>query len=281
MASCGLPKSFQKNYEVDLCADDCDEEDHDDCESEEESDQRHSRRKKCNVEAAIVKVAERTSPVCICGKELEKIQCPLAYKGKSVICDGCGKNIKCKDEFVYHCKDAKNNWKHKKGYDLCIECGDKQLEFDEFRGMLKDDKDYVLQRDDRYPIRCTLQYYKATSNGAINKEIMDDIVKQLEASQKQADFMGSLVTEYNKNRPNEWIESKEDDKPSVVVDEYKKIKEFLQENGGKFWKEYIKRFEKEEVKDTDLQVLEESDLRVLIPAIGPRRRFKRWILQSK
>merc|ERR1712228_885890 len=233
-----------------------------------------------NDEAAIVKVSERTKTVCICGQDLQKYQVQFAYSGKGVKCNECNKLINDKQALIYHCKDAKN-WKHSNGYDLCIECGEKQLKFDELCGILADDSDYVLERNEDYPIRCTLQYYKATSNGAINKEIMDDIVKQLEASQKQADFMGSLVTEYNKNRPNEWVESKEDNEPSVVVDEYKKIKEFLQENGGKFWKEYIKRFEKEEVKDADLQVLEEADLAHLIPAIGPRRRFKRWILQNE
>merc|ERR1711933_471343 len=178
------------------------------------------------------------------------------------------------------------NWKHSNGYDLCIECGDKQLQFDEFRGLLKDDKDYVLERNEDYPIRCTLQYYKATSNGVVNKEIMDGIVKQLEASQKQADFMGSLVTEYNPNRPNEWIEQKEDElkmdvMPTNVatkpVDEFQKIREFLEKNGGKDWKEYLKKFKEEEVKDSDLKILDADDLKILIGKIGPRKRMKVWI----
>merc|ERR1712176_1518663 len=163
------------------------------------------------------------------GKELQKFQVQFAYSGGAIECDECGKSIKDKEKMIYHCVDAKN-YKHKHGYDLCIECGDKQLQFDEFRNLLSDDKDWKLERDERYPIRCTLQYYKATSNGAVNKEIMDDIVKQLEASQKQADFMGSLVTEYNPNRPNEWInnnkdENKDDDVMVIDVnnvnDEYK------------------------------------------------------------
>merc|ERR1712157_489503 len=116
----------------------------------------------------------------------------------------------------------------------CIECGDKQLRFDELRGLLDSVKDYKLERNEEYPVRVTLQYYKATDNGAVNKEIMDDIVKQLEASQKQADFMGSLVTEYNPNRPNEWVnnekdENKDDDVSIKDVsndDEYKQIRKF-------------------------------------------------------
>merc|ERR1719273_2375457 len=228
-----------------------------------------------NVEAAIVKVAERTKPVCICGKELEKLQCQFAYNGGGINCDECGKSIQGKEDLVYHCKDAKNNWKHKNGYDLCIECGDKQLEFDEFRGILKDDKEYVLERNEDYPIRCTLQYYKATSNGVVDKVIMDDIVKQLEASQKQADFMGSLVTEYNPNRPSEWVNN---EKVKEDADEYKKIRAFLKENGGKQWMEFVKNFEEQEVKDSDLKDLKnlnDAEWKELIPKIGPRNRFKK------
>merc|ERR1712048_705740 len=126
---------------------------------------------------------------------------------------------------VYHCPNKEKSWIHPEGFDLCIECGDKQLRFDELRGILKTVKDYKLERNEDYPVRVTLQYYKATDNGAVNKEIMDDIVKQLEASQKQADFMGSLVTEYDPNRPTEWVdkpqdEVKEDDSKVDGDDDY-------------------------------------------------------------
>jgi len=234
---------------------------------------------KPDVEAAIVKVSERTKPICLCGKELQKFQVQYAYKnGGAVECDECGKTMKGKEDMVYHCVDAKN-YRHKNGYDLCLECGDKQLQFDEFRGLLKDDKDYKLERNEDYPIRCTLQYYKATSNGVVNKEIMDDIVAQLETSQKQADFMGSLVTEYNPNRPSEWVNNnnKEVEEVKEDADEYKKIRAFLKENGGKQWMEFVKKFEEEEVKDSDLLSLNDNDLKDLIPKIGPRNRFKKWI----
>merc|ERR1712129_339623 len=89
-------------------------------------------------------------------------------------------------------------------------------------------------------------------------------------SQKQSDFMGSLVTEYNPKRPSEWV--KQD-----VVDEYKKIRTFLQEHGGKQWMEFVKRFEEEEVKDSDLLNLSDDDLKDLIFLIGPRNRFKKWV----
>jgi len=240
-----------------------------------------SKSAKPDVEAAIVKVSERTKPMCSCGKELQKFQVQYAYKnGCSVECDGCKKSIKGKEEMVYHCVDAKN-WQHKSGYDLCLECGDKQLQFDEFRGLLKDKKDWKLERNEDYPIRCTLQYYKATSNGEVNKEIMDDIVAQLETSQKQADFMGSLVTEYNPNRPSEWVNNEE---VKEDADEYKKIRAFLKENGGKQWMEFVKNFEEQEVKDSDLKDLKnlnDAEWKELIPKIGPRNRFKKWAENQK
>jgi len=146
-------------------------------------------------------------------------------------------------------------------------------------------KDYKLKRDEQYPVRVTLQYYKATDNGAVNKEIMDDIVKQLEASQKQADFMGSLVTEYDPKRPTEWIDKPQDE---VKVDEatvddgygYTKIRAALAKHCGKDWKIYLQNFENEEVMDSDLKNLTEEDLKDLITKMGPRKRFaslKLWI----
>eukprot|EP00483_Globobulimina_turgida_P005985 UN05995 len=147
---------------------------------------------KSNVEAAIVKISERTKPVCVCGKELKKFQLRFAYNGNnSIQCDKCGISVDGAEEVIYHCVENKN-YKHPNGYDLCMQCGEKQLKFDELRGMLDDEKDYMLERDETYPIRVTLQYYKATDNGVVSQEIMDDIVKQLECSQKQADFIGSF-----------------------------------------------------------------------------------------
>merc|ERR1711994_236107 len=122
---------------------------------------------------------------------------------------------------------------------------------------------------------------------AVNKEIMDDIVKQLEASQKQADFMGSLVTEYDPNRPTEWIdkgqdEEKEDDSKVEKQDEdlYKLIRDALEKHCGSDWKIFLQNFENEEVTDSDLKDLTEDDLTQLITKMGPRKRFERWMKEE-
>ena len=231
---------------------------------------------KPNVEAAMVSVAERTQPVYR-GKELQKVQVQSVTNSGTVRCVAieCRKEI-TSEEWVYHC--AFDNGRI---YNLCIECGDKQLLFDELRGLLDEDKHYKLERNEDYPVRVTLQYYKATDNGAVNKEIMDDIVRQIEASQKQADFMGSLVNEYDPNRPTEWYGKPkgDDSKEEVIVngdDPFSETAAALQEFCSNQWMDILQKFQDEDVKDSDLKFLEDNDLQELIPKIGPRNRFKCW-----
>ncbi len=52
---------------------------------------------------------------------------------------------------------------------------------------------YKLERDVRFPIRLTLQFYKATSNGVVTDSDLDGLQKTIEAVYKDADFVGSLV----------------------------------------------------------------------------------------
>jgi hypothetical protein len=59
-----------------------------------------------------------------------------------------------------------------------------------------------LERDTRFPVRVTLQYYKATSNGTVNEEVLSEISEQIAQAQKNASCWGSLVVE-NSNRPTE------------------------------------------------------------------------------
>jgi len=245
-----------------------------------------------NVEAAMVSVSERTKPVCRCGKELEKYQVRFAYGGDvKVSCDRCGKEMDGDESIVFHCPDGKTPWQHRNGYDLCVECGDEQLAFDELRGLMDEDSDYALERNQEYPVRVTLQYYKATDNGAVDKEIMDDVVKQLEASQKQSDFMGSLVTEYDPQRPTEWTANPKQDEAKGDGDgdgdgdggdgDYGAIRAALEEHGGKDWKTFFQNFQDEEVTDADLEGISADDLKELIPRMGPRNRFKKWMEERK
>ena len=67
-------------------------------------------------------------------------------------CDGCSKTIKKENqEMVWHCTSTVGaKIYHSQGYDLCLECGNKQLQFKEFD---------TIERDSRFPVRVTLQVY--------------------------------------------------------------------------------------------------------------------------
>jgi hypothetical protein len=60
-----------------------------------------------------------------------------------------------------------------------------------------------IERDDRYPVRVTVQFYKATSNGVVSKQDMAALAEQIGKVYQQADYVGSLVTEAETGRPTE------------------------------------------------------------------------------
>jgi len=61
-----------------------------------------------------------------------------------------------------------------------------------------------IQRDADYPIRVTVQFYKATSNGVVSESDMKDIAKQIRKVYEQADYVGSLIVEGPTGRPTEY-----------------------------------------------------------------------------
>jgi hypothetical protein len=60
-----------------------------------------------------------------------------------------------------------------------------------------------IERDDQYPVRVTVQFYKATSNGVVSEEDMAEIAGQMGRVYQQADYVGSLVVEGETGRPTE------------------------------------------------------------------------------
>jgi hypothetical protein len=52
-----------------------------------------------------------------------------------------------------------------------------------------------IERDTQFPVRVTMQYYKATSNGAVNDAVMTQIKDELQSARKWAVAISSLVTE--------------------------------------------------------------------------------------
>jgi len=78
-----------------------------------------------------------------------------------------------------------------------IRVGETEGEFREVGGI-------EIERDTRFPVRVTLQFYKSTANGVINDKAVKTIATQIEMSRKNADFVGSLVvTPGDTGRPTE------------------------------------------------------------------------------
>ncbi len=72
-------------------------------------------------------------------------------------------------------------------------------------GPFREGRDLSLVRDARFPIRITVQFYKATSNGVVGDEEMGLIRKTIDSVYKHASFVGSLVVpEGDPQRPTAW-----------------------------------------------------------------------------
>jgi hypothetical protein len=62
-----------------------------------------------------------------------------------------------------------------------------------------------IRRDPAYPIRVTVQFYKATSNGVVTAGDLDQIHDQIQRVYDDASYVGSLVIpEYGVHRPTDW-----------------------------------------------------------------------------
>ncbi len=60
-----------------------------------------------------------------------------------------------------------------------------------------------ILRDPKFPIRVTVQFYKATGNGAVSEQDMTAVAEQIARVYKEADYVGSLVTQGETGRPTE------------------------------------------------------------------------------
>ncbi|MFQ4135356.1 hypothetical protein PGN35_003465 [Nodosilinea sp. PGN35] len=61
----------------------------------------------------------------------------------------------------------------------------------------------AIERDPDYPIRVTVQFYKATSNGVVSEADMAEIRQQIDRVYAEADYVGSLVVDGPSDRPTE------------------------------------------------------------------------------
>ncbi len=83
-----------------------------------------------------------------------------------------------------------------------------------------------LERDERFPIRITVQFYKATSNGVVSDQDLVDVASSIKKVYDSADYVGSLVVpEGERNRPTDWI--KDDPKAAEEWRPFKRIRDFF------------------------------------------------------
>jgi hypothetical protein len=61
-----------------------------------------------------------------------------------------------------------------------------------------------IERDERYPVRVTVQFYKATSNGVVSDADVQDIAEQIQRVYDDAAYVGSLVVDGETGRPTEY-----------------------------------------------------------------------------
>jgi hypothetical protein len=73
----------------------------------------------------------------------------------------------------------------------------------EVEGPFKELNGLSIERDPRFPVRVTAQFYKATSNGVVSDADVADIRKQIDKVYASGDYVGSLVSEGFTNRPTE------------------------------------------------------------------------------
>jgi hypothetical protein len=66
-----------------------------------------------------------------------------------------------------------------------------------------------LERDERFPVRVTVQFYKATSNGVVSDTDLADVERSIKRVYSDGDFIGSLVvptSQQDRQRPTSWLE---------------------------------------------------------------------------
>jgi hypothetical protein len=81
--------------------------------------------------------------------------------------------------------------------DAVIGHGPVEGPFDELDGL-------NVERDPRFPVRVTVQFYKATSNGVVTQQDIRDIRRQIDRVYEDGSYVGSLVTQGFTGRQTEW-----------------------------------------------------------------------------
>lgn len=96
-----------------------------------------------------------------------------------------------------------------------------------------------IERDPRFPVRVTVQFYKATSNGVVSESDLQEIREQIDRVYAEGDYVGSLITESDTGRTTEY------DGPKVQpADWWEQFWKRHEENTGDIREEAIKKLRK-------------------------------------
>lgn len=113
-----------------------------------------------------------------------------------------------------------------------------------------------IERDPDFPIRVTVQFYKATSNGVISEADVEEIADQIQRVYDEADYVGSLVVDGPSDRPTEH------DGPKVEPDDW--------------WEVFWRRFEDNTGMDREDAYNLWRRLGIKAWQVWPRP-FRRWL----
>ncbi len=61
-----------------------------------------------------------------------------------------------------------------------------------------------IERDERFPVRVTVQFYQATSNGVVEPKDLERLKAQIDRVYRDGDYVGSLVVSGETSRPTEY-----------------------------------------------------------------------------
>lgn len=73
-----------------------------------------------------------------------------------------------------------------------------------FEGVFTEMDNLAVERDPNFPVRVTVQFYKATSNGVVDDKDLAAIRQDIETVYEQGDAVGSLVTDGSTGRVTEY-----------------------------------------------------------------------------
>ncbi|MEL7512281.1 MAG: hypothetical protein AAGM27_09055 [Cyanobacteria bacterium J06554_3] len=101
-----------------------------------------------------------------------------------------------------------------------------------------------IERDPNFPIRVTVQFYKATDNGVVSEADLAEIDEQIQRIYDDADYVGSLVTDGRTGRPTEYVGNHQE--PEDWWEEFWKHSENRQGLGRDAARDLLRRLRGEE-----------------------------------